>query len=112
MQNDHGDYRLGMNGGIGDGVDDGVPRPGRPIEGTISQSTQLWVGDVAVVFAQRDGDVAVLAVHGERVEWHVVNALIGETVQAGPYALTVTGLEYDRDRDRDLVSVRISTLEA
>lgn len=65
----------------------------------VPQAAQAWIGDVAVAFAERDGDVAVLAVHGENVEYHVVEAPLGATVDAGPFEVTVTGFGFEHGRD-------------
>lgn len=72
----------------------------------VPQAAQAWIGEVAVAFADRDGDVAVLAVHGEGVEYHVVRAPLGRTVDAGPFAVTVTG--FGRGHGRDVVTFTVA----
>lgn len=89
-----------------DDVQGAVPRPGEPLEEEIPQAAQAWVGDTAIVFAERDGDTAVLAVHGPRLEWRVVRAPAGRTVRAGPYDLTVTG--FGRAHGRDVVRCTVA----
>lgn len=76
------------------------------MEEEIPRSAQAWVGDTAIVFAEREGDTAVLAVHGRRLEWTVVRAPAGRTVRAGPYDLTVIG--FARAHGREVVRCTVS----
>lgn len=66
---------------------------------SVPQAAQAWIGEVAVVFAERAGDVAVLAVHGQDVEYHVVEAPLGTAVDAGPFTVTVVGFGFEHGRD-------------
>lgn len=65
----------------------------------VPQAAQAWIGEVAVAFADREGDVAVLAVHGQDVEYHVVRAPLGQAMDAGPFTVTVTGFGHAHGRD-------------
>ena len=65
----------------------------------VPQAAQAWIGNTAIAFAERDGDVAILAVHGHDVEYHIVEAPLGTTVEAGPFSVTVTGFGHEHGRD-------------
>ncbi|HEY3685222.1 MAG TPA: hypothetical protein VGL93_19485 [Streptosporangiaceae bacterium] len=71
----------------------------------VPQAAQAWIGDVAIVFAERRGDVAVLAVHGREVAYHVVEAELGRTVDAGPFAVTATAFGFEHGRDVVVLTV-------
>ena len=71
----------------------------KPRTETVPQAAQVWIGEVAVAFAERQGDVAVFAVHGEDVEYHIVQAPLGTAVAAGPFRVTVTGFGFQHGRD-------------
>lgn len=71
----------------------------------VPQAAQTWIGDVAIAFAERRGDVAVLAVHGREVAYHVVEAGLGRTVDAGPFEVTATGFDVEHGRDVVMLTV-------
>lgn len=63
------------------------------------QATQAWFGDNALAFNMRDGDAAVLAMGGETMANQIFEVKVGQTVQAGPYEITVLGFGYRNERD-------------
>jgi hypothetical protein len=71
----------------------------------VPQAAQTWIGDVAIAFAGRRGDVAVLAVHGSEVAYHVVEAELGRTVDAGPFVVTATAFGFEHGRDVVMLTV-------
>ncbi|HEY3687311.1 MAG TPA: hypothetical protein VGL93_30020 [Streptosporangiaceae bacterium] len=71
----------------------------------IPQAAQAWIGDTAIAFGARDGDVAELAVHGDQVEYHVVRAPLRQVVRAGPFDVRVTGFGYEGGREVVRVTV-------
>lgn len=75
------------------------------------QATQAWFGDNALAFYRRDVDTAVLAMHGTTMDRQLVRAEVGDTVQVGPYEITVMGFGYAHDRDvvEVIVSVPAAT---
>lgn len=71
----------------------------------VPQGAQMHVGEVAIAFGDREGDVAELVVHGEAVGHQVVFAPVGRVVRAGPVRVVVT--RFGRDGERDVAHLAV-----